>query len=337
MTAHDLDCFFACCVLPLGFSFFPSFESRACVCVRPFFVRSLLFSSQPILPRPLLLFTKVSAAVAAAGPRIVHWLVLPLYACAHIGLGLAFARALCCARRTWLRRRTTAGARSGAMPAFSPLSSRDGEPRDDEELMTPTAANAATDEEEARRLSIEAEETVANAARDERLIEAVISIAIASSNHRASRVPRGKRLSNFRRKKRCIQQTILCAYVPKTTSRFPNSGALPLALVDSLCSSAAAETMGGEAACLASTVGYISFYIAVLNPMQWLICPRLLEHAARGREDPGGGEKSRGALVVPAAAVVVDAGAPCCAVRLFRKLKRDAPPPVVPNNAAPLS
>lgn len=48
---------------------------------------------------------------------------------------------------------------------------------------------------------------------------------------------------------------------------FPNSGALPIALVESLCKSQSCE---------ASTVGFISFYIAVLNPLMWVVGPRLL-------------------------------------------------------------
>ena len=136
------------------------------------------------------MFTNVSTAVAKAGPQIVHWLVLPLYACVHIGIGLASARALCAARRTWLRRRAAAGALSSTKPTFSPLSLRDGvyDDDDDDDNLTSPAANAATDVEEAWRRAVEAKDTVADAARDERLIEAVISIAIASSP-KASRVP----------------------------------------------------------------------------------------------------------------------------------------------------
>mmetsp|Transcript_3881 Transcript_3881/g.12035 ORF Transcript_3881/g.12035 Transcript_3881/m.12035 type:complete len:373 (+) Transcript_3881:49-1167(+) len=43
---------------------------------------------------PMLLFTKVSAAVAAAGPRIVHWLVLLAYVGFHVGLGILTAAAV---------------------------------------------------------------------------------------------------------------------------------------------------------------------------------------------------------------------------------------------------
>lgn len=56
---------------------------------------------------------------------------------------------------------------------------------------------------------------------------------------------------------------------------FPNSGALPLALLDSLCSSLG-DDWSGDKECLASTIGYVSFYISFLNPLQWLICPLYL-------------------------------------------------------------
>ena len=57
------------------------------------------------------------------------------------------------------------------------------------------------------------------------------------------------------------------------TLSFPNSGSLPLALADSLCPQV--QAIVGDA-CLHNTVGYISFYFSFLNPIMWLICPRLL-------------------------------------------------------------
>ncbi|KAJ8604475.1 hypothetical protein CTAYLR_000958 [Chrysophaeum taylorii] len=49
---------------------------------------------------------------------------------------------------------------------------------------------------------------------------------------------------------------------------FPNSGSLPLALVEPLCA-----TIGCD---VDAAVGYVSFYIAALNPILWVVCPRLL-------------------------------------------------------------
>ena len=99
---------------------------------------------------------------------------------------------------------------------------------------------------------------------------------------------------------------------------FPNSGGLPLALVDALCSSSAQRILGGED-CLDATVGYVSFYIAVMNPLQWFICPRLLR-TNRGE-----------ALVSADAAAKEPAAAPAtgwraCGAAVGRALKTLAPP-----------
>lgn len=72
---------------------------------------------------------------------------------------------------------------------------------------------------------------------------------------------------------------------------FPNSGALPLALVESLCASSAVRAIGGPERCLPATVGYISFYIAMLNPLQWIVAPRLLRasiYHSEGSDQPVG-------------------------------------------------
>ena len=157
---------------------------------------------------PALLFWQVSAAVARAGPRIAHWLILPCYAVLHCALGLALAKCACRCRR-WFR-----GERERRdptlRPVFSPMTSAD---LDDEELGETDAADDGGDA----------------------LLEAVVMM----------------------------------------TAAFPNSGGLPLALVDALCASSARSFLGGDE-CLAATVGYVSFYISVMNPLQWAVCPRLL-------------------------------------------------------------
>ena len=68
------------------------------------------------------------------------------------------------------------------------------------------------------------------------------------------------------------QQGLALAIMTMTVS-FPNSGALPLALMDSLCSSGS-QLLGED--CHGLGTGYISLYIVLQNPMMWLVNPRIL-------------------------------------------------------------
>ena len=71
---------------------------------------------------------------------------------------------------------------------------------------------------------------------------------------------------------RATQRGLALAIMTMTIS-FPNSGALPLALMDSLCSSSS-RLLGDD--CHDLGTGYISLYIVLQNPMMWLVNPRIL-------------------------------------------------------------
>lgn len=164
---------------------------------------------------PALIFTKVSAAIEQAGPNIIHWLVVPLFALFYTIAGIYMVRFMFYLWRIQ-RRRFRGEATYGTVPT---------------QLSSVAVALYQCEEED-----------------DTASIQAVVQLAVA----------------------------------------FTNSGGLPLALVSSLCESSVADLLGGDE-CLPTTVGYVSFYIAVMNPLLWLLGPRLLgaDASAKKQQETG--------------------------------------------------
>ncbi|KAJ1461903.1 hypothetical protein M885DRAFT_611503 [Pelagophyceae sp. CCMP2097] len=208
--------------------------------------RKTIAEALSLVMLPLLLFTKVSSATASIDPsEIAHWLLLPFYNVVYVGGGLIVGKLVhkLCGVKVALPRLPRNKKNKGPV---------DGDPKneakfsrlqadDDDDDANPGGAARNDDVADAEEgFDDDDVDTRFDEEEDERFVLGLVQMVIA----------------------------------------FPNSGGLPLALVDTLCRSPSVAGVIGDK-CLDKTVGYISLYIAVINPLIWMICPRLVSPRPR--------------------------------------------------------